>query len=127
MYIGEASKKSGATVKAIRLYEELGLLSNILRENSYRVFTEEDILIIKFIKIAQTYDFKLSELKDIIYPKGNLTNWENIRDVLFLKEQKMTKEILKFQENIGELENYRREIKKCLSDHSDCQFPQVQK
>lgn len=127
MYIGEASKKSGATVKAIRLYEELGLLSNILRENSYRVFTEEDIHIIKIIKNAQTYDFKLSELKDIIYPKGNLTNWENIRDVLFLKEQKMTKEILKFQENIGELENYRREIKKCLSDHSDCQFPQVQK
>ncbi len=82
MYIGEASKKSDATVKAIRLYEQLGLLLNISRENSYRVFTEEDVLLIKFIKIAQTFDFKLSELKDIIYPQGNLADWENIRNPL---------------------------------------------
>jgi DNA-binding transcriptional MerR regulator len=127
MYIGQASKKSGATVKAIRLYEELGLLPNIPRENSYRVFSEEDVLIIKFIKIAQAYDFKLSELKDIIYPKGSLTNWENIRNAIFLKEQKITKKVLKLQQNLSELESYRNEIKNCLSDHSDCQFPQVQK
>jgi DNA-binding transcriptional MerR regulator len=127
MYIGQASKKSGATVKAIRLYEELGLLPNIPRENSYRVFSEEDVLIIKFIKIAQAYDFKLSELKDIIYPKGSLTNWENIRNAIFLKEQRITKKVLKLQQNLSELESYRSEINNCLSDHSDCQFPQVQK
>ncbi|MBL4710962.1 MAG: MerR family transcriptional regulator [Gammaproteobacteria bacterium] len=86
MYIGQASKKSGATAKAIRLYEELGLLSNIPRQNSYRVFTEEDILLIKFIKIAQTFDFKLSELKEIIYPEGDLTNWDNIVKTILLKK-----------------------------------------
>ncbi|MEE9445100.1 MAG: MerR family transcriptional regulator [Cocleimonas sp.] len=125
MYIGQASKKSGATVKAIRLYEELGLLQNISRENSYRVFSEEDILLIRFIKIAQTYDFKLSELKDIIYPQESLANWESITKAIALKEQKITKEISILKEHKKGLENYSSEIKQCLSDHSDCFFPQV--
>jgi DNA-binding transcriptional MerR regulator len=127
MYIGQASKKSGATVKAIRLYEELGLLSNISRENSYRVFTEEDVLLIKFIKIAQTFDFKLLELKNIIYSQGNLANWENIRKAIDLKEQEMTKEISKLQGLKKNLKNYSDEIKQCLIDNSDCFFPQVKK
>jgi len=127
MYIGQASKKSGATVKAIRLYEELGLLSNIPRENSYRVFSEEDVFLIKFIKIAQTFDFKLSELKEIIYLKGHLTNWENIRKAIALKEQRITKEMLRLQENHRALKRYSNEIKQCLSEHSECEFPQVQK
>ena len=127
MYIGEASKKSGATVKAIRLYEELGLLPNIHRENSYRVFREEDVFLIKFIKIAQTFDFKLSELKDVIYPDGNLADWENIMKAISLKEQKITTEISRLQGHKEELDNYSSEIKQCLSDHSDCFFPQVKK
>ena len=125
MYIGEASKKSGATVKAIRLYEQLELLSNISRENSYRVFTEEDVLLIKFIKIAQSFDFKLLELKDIIYSGGNLANWENIERAISLKEQKITKEISRLQSHRKDLTNYRSEIKQCLIDNSDCFFPQV--
>ena len=125
MYIGEASKKSGATIKAIRLYEQLGLLSNISRENSYRVFTEEDVLLIKFIKIAQSFDFKLLELKDIIYSGGDLTDWESIERAISLKEQKITKEISRLQSHKKDLVNYSNEIKQCLIDNSDCFFPQI--
>ncbi|MEE9352504.1 MAG: MerR family transcriptional regulator [Thiotrichaceae bacterium] len=123
MYIGPASKKSGATVKAIRLYEELGLLRNISRENSYRIFTDEDVLLIKFIKIAQTFDFKLSELKEIIYQKGEPASWENIREAITLKEKKITNEILRLQENKEQLQNYNQEIEQCLLDNSNCVFP----
>lgn len=123
MYIGQASKKSGATVKAIRLYEQLGLLQNIPRENSYRVFTGEDILLIKFIKIAQALDFKLSELKEIIYSKGKPANWENIKEAIILKEKKITNEILRLQENKKQLQNYHQEIEQCLLDNINCVFP----
>ena len=126
MYIGQASKRSGATVKAIRLYEELGLLANIHRENLYRIFTEEDVFLIRFIKIAQKFDFKLSELDDVIYPQGNLANWENIMKAISLKEQTITKEIARLQTHQKDLNNYSHEIKQCLADHSDCTFPQVQ-
>ena len=40
MFIGEASKLSGATQRAIRLYESMGLLK-ISREGKYRTYTHK--------------------------------------------------------------------------------------
>ena len=40
IFIGEASKLSGASVKAIRHYENIGLLPNLGRSGSYRTFTK---------------------------------------------------------------------------------------
>ena len=125
MYIGEASKVSGATVKAIRLYEKLGLLPNIARVNSYRIFTEEDILLIKFIKIAQKVDFKLSELKEIIYPVEETVNWEKIREAIDLKEKNISDEILRLQKNKKQLGSYSEEIVNCLLKNENCVFPQI--
>ncbi len=99
------------------------MLSNISRENSYRVFTEEDVLLIKFIKAAQTFDFKLSELKKIIHPEGGAANWENIRKAIALKEQKVTKEISRLQRHKKDLKGCSDEIKQCLFENSDCFFP----
>jgi len=100
MFIGEVSKISGATVKAIRLYEKLGLLANIPRENSYRIFTEEHVLLIKFIKIAQRFDFKLLELKHIIHSDGELADWQNIEKAIALKESLITKEIIRLRSSL---------------------------
>ena len=123
MFIGEASKASGASIKAIRLYEQLGLLPNITRINSYRVFTEEHILLIKFIKIAQKFDFKLSELKEIIYPENGSISWEKIREAIETKENKIAKEILRLQNIKTQLSGYSQEIQECLIENEDCIFP----
>ncbi len=125
MYIGEASKASGATIKTIRFYEKLGLLPNIARVNSYRVFTEEDILLIKFIKMAQKLDFKLSELKEIIYPKEGAISWEKIRKAIEIKEIKIAKDILKLQKNKSQLRSYNQEIIQCVKNNEDCLFPKT--
>ncbi|MDH5732140.1 MAG: MerR family transcriptional regulator [Gammaproteobacteria bacterium] len=125
MYIGEASKLSGATIKAIRLYEKLGLLPNVARENSYRVFTDEDILLIKFIKIAQNVGFKLSELKQIIYPKDGMVSWEDIRHEIDSKANNIAKEIIRLQNDKKQLSNYKNEITECLKNYQDCIFPHI--
>lgn len=39
MYIGEAARVSGVTIKAIRHYEAQGLLPGIHRSGSYRQFS----------------------------------------------------------------------------------------
>lgn len=125
MYIGKASKASGATIKAIRLYEQLGLLPHVTRVNSYRVFTEEDVLLIRFIKLAQTVGFTLSELKDIIYPKDEIVSWEKIREEINIKEKNIDEDILRLQNNKKQLGNYNQEILKCLKAGEDCLFPQT--
>lgn len=66
MYIGKVSKLTGATPKAIRHYESIGLIPPPRRLGKYRYYSEQDIRLIGMIKHAQKYGFQLSELKTII-------------------------------------------------------------
>jgi len=69
MYIGEVSKQTGASPKAIRLYEKLGLIASPERKNKYRYFSEQHVGAIKIIKKSQQLGFKLSEIKKIMSDK----------------------------------------------------------
>jgi MerR family transcriptional regulator, copper efflux regulator len=51
MLIGEVAKRTGASLKAIRLYESLGLLGRVRRKGSYRVYSEENV---RQIRIANS-------------------------------------------------------------------------
>lgn len=66
MYIGEIAKLTGATPKAIRLYENLGLIPVPNRKGKYRVYTENDVGMVRLIKDAQRLGFKLSDLKELL-------------------------------------------------------------
>lgn len=70
MYIGEVSKLSGVTVKAIRHYEKIGLIPTPARKGKYRIYSEGDVNIIKMIKTAQSLGFSLRELKEVVQIKA---------------------------------------------------------
>ncbi|WP_220469614.1 MULTISPECIES: MerR family transcriptional regulator [Pseudoalteromonas] len=55
MYLNEASKLSGATQRAIRLYESMGLLT-VSRVGKYRVYNQENIYLIKLIKRLKLWE-----------------------------------------------------------------------
>ncbi len=65
MYIGELAALTGATPKAIRHYEKLGLLPVAKRKGNYRIYEEIDIQSVKMIRLAQAVGFSLSELYDL--------------------------------------------------------------
>jgi DNA-binding transcriptional MerR regulator len=66
MFIGKVSGLTGATPKAIRHYEAIGLIPPPKRLGKYRYYSEKDVRSISMIKHAQKYGFQLSELKTII-------------------------------------------------------------
>jgi len=70
MYIGKVAELTGATRKAIHLYESLGLISKPDRKGTYRVYTDTDVAVIKLIRRAQTVGFSLAELKEITAAKA---------------------------------------------------------
>ena len=70
MYIGKLAELTGATRKAIRLYESLGLIPVPNRKGKYRVYTDKDVLLIKLIRRAQTVGFNLAELKELVAIKA---------------------------------------------------------
>ena len=66
MYIGDLSKQTGASRKAIYLYEELGLIPTPRRQGTYRVYAPEVVGIVETIRCAQALGFTLKELAEAL-------------------------------------------------------------
>jgi MerR family copper efflux transcriptional regulator len=65
--IGDAAKAIGVSAKAIRIWEAKGLLAPAERTQAgYRLFSDDDIAILRFILRARTLGLTLSEIKDIL-------------------------------------------------------------
>ncbi|WP_216918717.1 heavy metal-responsive transcriptional regulator [Synechococcus sp. CCAP 1479/9] len=64
MKIGLLARRSGMTVKTLRYYEDLGLLPAIGRsEGGYRLFAEESLQRLEFIRRLKTLGLSLEEIK----------------------------------------------------------------
>ena len=67
MTVGAAAAAAGVSAKAVRLWESKGLLPAAERtEAGYRVFTTDDVDVLRFIRQAKALGLTLSEIKNII-------------------------------------------------------------
>lgn len=65
--ISVLAKKSHVNIQTIRFYERKGLLPRPRRTPSgYRLFTQEDVKRVIFIKRAQELGFSLKEIKELL-------------------------------------------------------------
>lgn len=122
MYIGEVSKKTGASVKAIRFYEELGLLTGVEQQGSYRIYTDNHVLFVSLIVKAKTLGFKLAELKQFISQSSVKEPWLQILEMIDQKQAAISVEIQIQQARQTTLSAYRAQIQSCLVDNPDCQL-----
>lgn len=66
LYIGKLAELTGASRKAIRHYEALGLLPPAARKGNYRVYSQRDVFLVHVIKHAQSFDFSLAEMRELM-------------------------------------------------------------
>lgn len=67
LFIGKVAQQAGSNPKTIRYYETIGLLPKPQRgENRYRIYSEETVELLQFIKKAQGLGLSLSEIREII-------------------------------------------------------------
>ncbi|MDJ0457972.1 MerR family transcriptional regulator [Arthrobacter sp. NQ7] len=67
MKVGQAADAAGVTPKAVRLWESKGLLPPAGRTSTgYRIFTDEDVRILRFIRQAKALDLSLEEIGDVL-------------------------------------------------------------
>jgi DNA-binding transcriptional MerR regulator len=72
MLVGELAKSSGKTVRAIHLYEDLGLLKPSERSKGrYRIFGPEALVRVRWISKMQSLGFSLSEIQDLVRAQGD--------------------------------------------------------
>ena len=67
MNIGEAAATSGVTAKMIRHYESIGVIPKAGRSLSgYRVYTDNDVHVLRFVKHARSLGFSMGEIKQLL-------------------------------------------------------------
>jgi MerR family copper efflux transcriptional regulator len=109
--IGEVSKRSGVGVEALRFYEKGGLLDSPSRTYSgYRVYGEEVLERLAFIKRAQALGFSLDEIRRIIDDarKGE-SPCDEVREIV-------RRRLAELDERMREMRLYRKELAETLEE-----------
>ncbi|MCA4964510.1 MerR family transcriptional regulator [Pseudomonas sp. Y24-6] len=91
MYIGQAAQRSGTTIKSIRHYEAIGLLPVAERQGKYRVYDQQSVELLAFIKCAQQLGFRLKELQAIFAGhQGTQVPWALAHQAIAAKKQEIS-------------------------------------
>ncbi len=109
--IGEVSKRSGVGVEALRFYEKSGLLDSPARTyGGYRVYGEEVLDRLAFIKQAQALGFSLEEVRRIIDDaRRGASPCEEVREIV-------RRRLAELDERLRELRRFRDELKQTLHE-----------
>ncbi len=77
MRIGELAQRAGTTTRALRYYESRGLLPARRGGNGYRAYDEEDLRLLRQIRVLQDFGFELEETRPFVeclragHPEGD--------------------------------------------------------
>ncbi|HEM2541873.1 TPA: MerR family transcriptional regulator [Streptococcus suis] len=67
MQVKDVEKLTGLSTKAIRLYEEKGLIEVVRNPvNDYRDYSEENVRQLRLIKLLRYFEFSLAEIKNLL-------------------------------------------------------------
>ncbi|MEW1912671.1 MerR family transcriptional regulator [Kitasatospora sp. NPDC085895] len=66
MRIGELARRAGTTTRTLRYYESRGLLPARRTGNGYREYDEEDLRLLRQIRILQDFGFGLEETRPFV-------------------------------------------------------------
>ncbi|MEH6396507.1 MerR family DNA-binding transcriptional regulator [Pseudoalteromonas sp.] len=115
MYIGEIATRCDVSVKTIRHYEAIGLLSDIKRQGSYRIYENADVEFVTLIKRAQLLGLSLTQLKQLKITRHDL-DWPAVMALLEDKKQQILIDITALEQQKELLDFYHRDIKMCLDN-----------
>ena len=116
MNIGEAAAAAGVSAKMVRHYESIGLLRKTVRTSSnYRLYREDDVHTLRFIKRARTLGFSIEEIRQL------LGLWQNrarssasVKKLAGKHVQDLKDKIAELQTMVNTLEHLARH---CHGDH----------
>ncbi len=107
--IGELARLAGIGIEALRFYERQGLLTPSTRtESGYRLYGEDALEQLDFVRRSQALGFSLAEIAAIVAEsRAGRKPCSTVRDLV-------RQRIRELDERLAELKRYRRELAKTL-------------
>jgi len=116
--IGEVVKKLDINKETIRYYEKVGLLSEPVRDkNGYRIYSKEDIEMIKFILIVKKLGFSLKEIRTLIHDEILCGDIKSIKGIVKNKINEINSKINELDQTKKLLEKVSKNI---LAQNIEC-------
>ena len=117
MYIGKAAKLSGTTIKSIRHYEDIGLLPPAQRQGKYRIYDQQSVELLSFIKCAQQLGFKLKEMQAMFQDyHGQAMPWELAQQAISEKKKQLSANIAQMSRQVRQLSELQASLAQVQSD-----------
>ncbi len=111
LQIGDIAKQAGINIETIRYYERRGLILPVGRtEAGYRIYDENILTRLRFIKNAKEIGFTLKEIDELLKLKiSPKSKCEDIR-------KKAEKKLKAIEEKMSMLESMQKVLKRLVSD-----------
>lgn len=107
-------KLSGISRDALRYYVEKGLLEPTVNQgNGYRLYSDEDVKTVRFIRQAKEIGFKISEIHNLL-EQMNSSSCSHQSLLPYLREQQEA-----VREKIETLNHIEEHISRLISDFED--------
>jgi MerR family transcriptional regulator, copper efflux regulator len=116
--VGELAKRTGKTVRALHLYEELGLLSPLSRsKGGFRLYSATAVARVAWISKLQDAGFSLHQLQELrgVVEDANIASlgMNKLREVF-------TERLRQTREQLGKLRELERELAASLAYLDGC-------
>ena len=116
--VGQIAERTGKTVRALRFYEELGLLDPVQRtKGGFREYDEGALLRIQWIDRLQELGFSLQDIRDFL---SNLRTLEHGPAAMDQLRTFYARKLLDTRQQITRLQLLEAELKDSLSYLSGC-------
>src|SRR5258708_3610958 len=109
--IGQVAQETGLSIDTIRFYEKQGLLKRSARtKGGFRLFGNQDVQTLKFIRKAQELGFSLSEIRELlILQADHLPACSHVKGLLDLK-------LAAVEQKIGELQKLEHSLRVAVGE-----------
>lgn len=109
--IGQLSKKADIPIDTIRYYEKVGVLDRIQRsENNYRIYTDQTLADLLFIKHCRELDISLCDIKTLkemkAQPKRACTEVDNLVNKYLIEVSEKIERLLLLKETLIDLKQH---------------------
>ncbi|MGH7413374.1 MAG: heavy metal-responsive transcriptional regulator [Candidatus Rokuibacteriota bacterium] len=106
LQIGEVAARSGVSRKALRLYEKTGILPSPRRTVSgYRLYGQDTLALLVFVRQARRLGFRLDEIKRIVVLKrSGQTPCAHVLDLVRVKLETIEQTLTDLTEVQGQLQ-----------------------